>query len=717
MRLKNWQNNSGKTEADPNWFLSKSPIHTIVLSALIFALACFNAYSLEIYVTEDGKDTGFGTLDSPFATIEKARDTLRESGLLGKEVNQVWVGPGTYRFTKSLTFGAEDSGSEEFPVTYRSEPHGARLSGGITVLPSAFAKMTSKDSIARVNPGATGKVLELDVERLGVEHIAAYPNVFQDNGGILELFVGGKRLPISHYPNDFGGMKMKKVLDTGGGPQGKGEEKNPPKKADEPPSNGTFQYRKEHQAAHERWARSVDRGVWMKGYWRVVWENAAIRVGSIDTGNRTVTFAARISNGIGSKYHRPEGSGEEVYWVMNLLEEIDEPGEWAIDFVEKKLYLYPPAGFEDSIVVMADTKAPVISTNETSNIIFRGFDIDGSLAEGIKIGGGENVSINGCTVSSVTGYAIYIDGGLKHTVRSCDLHDLGAGGIWVKGGDQDASPRIPSGHLIINNDIHHFGQVERVYAPGVNVGYVGGGSRKMNAVGVRVAHNSIHDCPHAGVLFNSFDNVYEYNEIFRFALASNDMGAFYSFAIDGCTGNNTFRGNFMHSSPEGDGIYYDNQAGYPKIVGNISYRIGPQTGGKPAARGSGYLIKNFNKSPVTMTDNLAIDCKVGFSGRWGEEGSLFRDNISIGSGEDKMELPGIADLNGDPGFVDMGALDFTLRTDLGLRKMFPNFTPVDFEKIGLYKDEFRTELPDYRTGAAKWVPGEGSVGYEILDRE
>jgi len=38
-----------------------------------------------------------------------------------------------------------------------------------------------------------------------------------------------------------------------------------------------------------------------------------------------------------------------------------------------------------------------------------------------------------------------------------------------------------------------------------------------------VRHNAIHHCPHVGVLFNSFDNLFEYNEVFQFALVSNDI--------------------------------------------------------------------------------------------------------------------------------------------------------------------------------------------------
>lgn len=60
-------------------------------------------------------------------------------------------------------------------------------------------------------------------------------------------------------------------------------------------------------------------------------------------------------------------------------------------------------------------------------------------------------------------------------------------------------------------------QIEPVYAPGVNAGFQGGGggSARVDAVGMKATHNAIHHGPHAGVLINSFDNVFEYNKIFQ----------------------------------------------------------------------------------------------------------------------------------------------------------------------------------------------------------
>ena len=59
--------------------------------------------------------------------------------------------------------------------------------------------------------------------------------------------------------------------------------------------------------------------------------------------------------------------------------------------------------------------------------------------------------------------------------------------------------------------------------------------------------------------------------MFRFCTVSNDMGAFYSYDLYDRMGNITFRYNLMHSSDEGDGIYFDHDHRDMKIYGNIAY--------------------------------------------------------------------------------------------------------------------------------------------------
>jgi len=47
----------------------------------------------------------------------------------------------------------------------------------------------------------------------------------------------------------------------------------------------------------------------------------------------------------------------------------------------------------------------------------------------------------------------------------------------------------------------------------------------------------------------------------------------------------------------------------------------------------------------------------------------------------------------DPGFVDMADGDYTLREDSEVFRRLPGFEPIPFRKMGLYRDEFRSNLP------------------------
>lgn len=231
---------------------------------------------------------------------------------------------------------------------------------------------------------------------------------------------------------------------------------------------------------------------------------------SIDTENSTVIFAKPIHNGIGNKYTSPEGNGRESYWVMNLLEEIDEPGEWDIDFKDRKLDLLPPEGLAESEILLLDRSEPVISLNDASHIVLRELLVEGNLGDGIRVTGGSDNLIAGCEVRNVNRYAVVLDGGKNHRVLSSDLHHLGTGGAWLGGGDATVDPPIAAGHEVVNNHIHHFARIERVHAPGVNCGFTGGGGGHHTAVGMRVAHNLIHDTPHGGVRFGSLNSLFEH---------------------------------------------------------------------------------------------------------------------------------------------------------------------------------------------------------------
>jgi hypothetical protein len=74
---------------------------------------------------------------------------------------------------------------------------------------------------------------------------------------------------------------------------------------------------------------------------------------------------------------------------------------------------------------------------------------------------------------------------------------------------------------------------------------------------------------------------------------------------------------------------------------------------------------------------------------------------------------------GDPGFSNPQAFDFSLGKDATLLKDFPAFEQIPFEKIGLRLDEYRKTLPGTAelNRAGTDPVAHGGFGYDILDRK
>ncbi|MGO8751428.1 MAG: hypothetical protein ACLQNE_36235 [Thermoguttaceae bacterium] len=141
----------------------------------------------------------------------------------------------------------------------------------------------------------------------------------------------------------------------------------------------------------------MGRGVWLDGFWRVLWQPETVRVKAIDPARRQITFAQPVNGGIGSEYAGPEGSGKENRRAVNLLEEIDRPGEWCIDFPSKTLYFWPQEPLEKAAMVLADNDQPLVQLKDVAHVVFRGLTFKFGLGNGVGIHGSEDVLLAACT--------------------------------------------------------------------------------------------------------------------------------------------------------------------------------------------------------------------------------------------------------------------------------------------------------------------------------
>jgi len=685
--------------------MNRSLLKSIVFTSLILTLG--SAQALEVFVAPQGSDANPGTLEKPFATIAKARDFVRSHQGMGAIT--VSLRAGSYPLGQSL-FTAEDSGTASAPIVYKAyRNEDVRLVGGRAVAASDFKPVSDPKIVARLDPATQGKVVELDLAALKVLHAQRPPETFVGTGGLLELYFNNRRLPLSRWPND-GYTTMKEVLDGGAvGAQAHG---------------GSFVYR---GTRPNRWKAALPDGVWIAGFWRVPWVMQAIRVESIDTERQVITQAVGISQGIGSKYS-PEikgtrhGDGKEPWYALNLLEEIDQPGEWCIHFPTQKLYLWPPDSLAQATVLIADMGAPLLTFRGTSHVTLEGLTLEVALGPAIRVEGGENVRIAGCTIRN-TGSGIDIVSGKSHRIESCNLYDIGAGALRIAGGDRTRLE--PAGQLAVNNHIHHCGRtlltVEAVLIEGV---------------GNRFARNLLHDLTYGGVRYLGNDHVMEGNEIHNIGLDGGDLGAFYS-PLDWAARGNIVRGNFIHHAPNANAVYMDDGHSGDHIVSNLVYLAGcgPFIGGGHDHEVRSNLVIQCPKGihvddrgisrhyNMQSKSHVSILPKVDFtqppySTRYPElvtmlsqpelleypTGNQIEQNILVACKQPRddrvspasksyVNLTNNLDVATDPGLIDPETLQLRAGPLVTLTAKMPGFKAIKMDQVGLYIDTYRRTLP------------------------
>jgi hypothetical protein len=673
------------------------------------------ALAPEFFVAPEGSDDGPGTFDRPFATLTRARDAVRElkrtRGLPRGGV-AVTLRGGTYRLLGSFDLTAEDSGSTGSPIVYRAwRDETPRLHGARLLAAADFRPVTESPVAARLDPTARGHVVALDLAAHGITSAGPFPQVFSDHGGLFELFVNGERMPLSRWPN-AGASTMAKALVNG-------DAKTP----------GVFEYRDDRPA---RWP--AEGGFWLKGNWRVGWEDPAILVASIDSARKQITFAAGIHQGIGNKYTRPHGNGKEPWWALNLVEEIDRPGEWAVDFESKTLYFWPPADLATAQIAITQSTGPLIRTDRAAHVAFLGLTLEYSLGDGVLVQGGNDVLLAGCTLRYLAGTGATLHG-THHGVQSCDMYALGRGCIFMSGGDR--LTLTPARSYAVNNHLRHYGVLKSQYAAAIDFASNDPArTKRVDAVGLYAAHNLIHHGPRDAFVFSGNDHLFELNEVHNCGYGTADVGAFYTW-LDWTIRGVLIRHNFLHNTV--GGVNPDDGASGHYVFGNIlvGQRVGFWVASGPdhsfvnnvivkdegpvfgiddrgASRGyatNATLIARVKQiSPETppwstrypeMVDMLARRPELPWRTVFArnvvvmQRGDLLANKLSSAS----RSLDGILHVAEnfvtatDPGFVNAAARHYGLRPDAEVFRQIPGFQPIPFERIGLKLDTYRRRLP------------------------
>ncbi|MFI3269278.1 MAG: right-handed parallel beta-helix repeat-containing protein [Rikenellaceae bacterium] len=159
----------------------KKGLKLLLSMLLLGAVSCGNREAA-IYVSpSNGSDSNVGTIDSPLATIEAARDMIRSMDERERQRNiTVYLRGGEYRLSRTLRFGVEDSAPDGYTYIYKAYPDETpTISSDIKVnswreatdLPAALQSAKGKIYVTRI-PEGLGRVYNIynNGERIDRSH-------------------------------------------------------------------------------------------------------------------------------------------------------------------------------------------------------------------------------------------------------------------------------------------------------------------------------------------------------------------------------------------------------------------------------------------------------------------------------------------------------------------------------------------------------------------
>ena len=473
-----------------------------------------NEGTIDIFVSPHGKDMWSGTRaepsenDGPFATVARAHAAVRELLRTQKEPRRVRVvlRGGTYYLDAPLELGLEDSGTEQAPVVYAAAT-GERvvLSGGRRL--------------------ANGRWGEINGRKAWVVDI---PEVKAGTWRFRQLFVNGERRPRTRLPKQ-GEYRIESL----------------------PGYTGDFLRSPTRQFVYApgdivpTWHNARD--VEVVGITR--WLDNRLPIESVDGRARTVTFDRP------SLFALVSGDKPGVYWVENVFEALDSPGQWYLDRPGGVLYYLPRPGEEmSSAEIVAPRLTQVVRVvgragAPVHDLRFEGLifahtewqppaDYASSLQAGIEVPGtllfdyAERCAVTDGGIEHIGNYGVEVGVGCADIeIARNRITDIGAGGVrighffsWETDGSGQLTERglqrkaaMPQGPhsrriTVADNEIAHCGR----FTPEAVGVFVGDNADN------KVIHNHIYDLFYSGISVGSVQdfgpseargNVVEYNHV------------------------------------------------------------------------------------------------------------------------------------------------------------------------------------------------------------
>ena len=666
------------------------------------------ANTVNYYVAPSGQPGNPGTIDKPFQRPEQALQAV--AGLSGTVNATIYVRAGSYPFRQTLTVtgtGAND-GRHITITNYQNEK--VSFTGSQKLDPGKFSLVSDANILKRLPSAARGKVYQIDLKASQInDYGRMVPHGYKnDLPAPMELFYNEKTLPLARYPND-GYLPIGQVSDPGDNKAHRG---------------ATFAV----DDSHIRNWTTADQA-WVGGYFSYGYSDDNMQVAAFDPSARTIKTKDASLYGVYSSTDQSNdilrnAKGLRGFYVYNLLEELDQPGEWFLDQPSGILYIWP----SDNSIATADIevsmlRGPILTATNTSNFTIKGVNFEYGRSFGVSLEGTSGTIISNCIFNgfgmvgiTTTGQDSKPKGNTGLFIRACTIEHTGTGGIILDGGDRNTL--TSAGNSVDNCSFLDYSRRNMTFSPAV----------WLTGVGNQVTHCDIHDAPDQAILFYGNDLVIAYNHIYHVLYHMTDAGA-VGTGRDPSTTGNTITANFFDNIQNDLGastcaIYLDDGTSGIEVDNNIFNRCGT------AGTYSFGAVHVNGGSDNTFKNNQFIDCRQAFSNtQWNDKD--WKDLISnpnkrffpdvnqrsevflkkypwLKKVDDTVNLvqrqnhlynnlmvrvqePGtstglvhhnMVKSDSDPGFTDARNKNFTLQSPPSALQQASDWKPIPFAKIG-----------------------------------
>ncbi len=428
------------------------------------------------------------------------------------------------------------------------------------------------------------------------------------------------------------------------------------------------------------------------------------------------------------------------YWVENVPDALDAPGEWHLDRATGVLSWIAPEDTDpnDQTIVAPRLRTLVHVSGDrearraVTGLTFRGIEFadtdydmpaDGLISPqaAVPVRGAWRVEfatdgvLEDCVLARHGGYALDLGHGAQRwRVLHGEIRDCGGGGIRIgePGGRQPDAFSACGEHEIADNHIHQLG---RVFAPAVGI-------ILFHTGGNRIVHNEINDLYYTAISVGwnwgyqetpCRDNLIEFNHLHDIGQGRlSDMGGVYTLGIQPGT---VVRNNLIHDVTSyrygGWGLYTDEGSTGIVMENNVVYRC--KSAGFHQHYGRDNHIRNnilaFNIDNQIMrtrdedhtsfhfTNNIVIfESGQLLGSSWRNDRFVIDRNVywdlRAAGDPGRMRFAGatweewrgrghdVHSVIADPGFVDAANLDFRLKPDSPALKA--GFRPIDLSAVG-----------------------------------